>query len=542
MATKFRTRNSVNYGLNHIANVLSFQVNTEDFEESNDIREKLLITIENFGQIRLSLRPEIKNDFVTTGVRKIHILVLRSFIGPFILTFFMTMFVLILQFLWIWIDELVGKGLEWGVILELIFYYSGNLFMMALPLATLLSSIMAIGNLGEHNELLALKSAGISLPRILAPLMVVACLLAVGGFLFSNNLLPYFNLKATALLFDVKQQRPELQIKEGVFYDGINDYIIRVKDKDEKTGLLCDIMIYDHSGNNGNRSLTIADSGYMRITSNQKYLILTLYNGCSYDELKESAGEHKYPFRINKFSMEETVFELTGYGFERTDDALFKNRSKMLDLHQLSVISDSLQRERDSRTLLNAQNFFRSTSFRLGASDFSSSGKPRRLAADSILAACDVEQQLQIANKALVLAKQAQSSFASQASDMQFSNRELDLHNIEWHLKFTVPLSCILFVLIGAPLGAIIRKGGFGTPFLISLLVFMLYYIVSFSFEKLAKNSEWEPRIAIWMSTIVTLPLAIFFSYKAATDRRVTLPKWYLKVMDRAGALLGAKR
>jgi lipopolysaccharide export system permease protein len=455
----------------------------------------------------------------------------------------MTMFVLILQFLWMYIDYLVGKGLEWKVILELIFYSSGSLFMMALPLATLLSSIMAIGNLGEHNELLALKSAGISLPRILAPLLATACLLAVSGFLFSNYLLPYFNLKATALLYDVKQQNPELQIKEGMFYDGITNYTIRVKEKDEKTGLLSDIMIYDHSTGSGNRSLTIADSGYIRITSNQKYLILTLYNGCSYDELKENnAGERKYPFRINKFSMEELIFELTGYGFERSDETLFKNRSKMLNLHQLSVVSDSLKRERDSRVRLQAQNFFLSSNFRFGTSDFNSSGKPYRFTADSILATCDVEQQLQIAGKALTLAKQAQSNLTVQAADFQFTNYELNSHNIEWHLKFTIPLSCIIFVLIGAPLGAIIRKGGFGTPFLISLFVFMLYYVTSISFQRLAKNSEWDPRIAIWMSTIITLPLGVFFSYKASTDRRITLPKWYLTAANLVGRFFEGKK
>jgi lipopolysaccharide export system permease protein len=455
----------------------------------------------------------------------------------------MTMFVLILQFLWMYIDELVGKGLEWTVILEFIFYYSGNLFMMALPLATLLSSVMTMGNLGEHNELLALKSAGISLQRILAPLMVIACVFAAAGFLFSNNLLPYLNLKGTTLLFDIRQQRPELQIKEGIFYDGIADYTIRVANKDEKTGLLCGIMIYDHSNGSGNRSLTIADSGYMRITSNQKYLILTLYNGCSYDELKESAGERKYPFRMNKFSMEETIFELTGYGLERTDGNLFKNRSKMLNLHQLSVISDSLKQESDSRAQQQARNFFLLSTFRLGATDLSSThAKPRQFNADSILQTCDVEQQLQIAGKAITLAKQAQATLVAQAADMHFINREMNVHNIEWHLKFTIPISCIIFILIGAPLGAIVRKGGFGTPFLISLIVFMLYYVTSMLFERLARNSEWDPRIAIWMSSIVTLPLGLFFIYKATTDQRVTLPKGYFKVMDWIGNVLGGKQ
>lgn len=463
-------------------------------------------------------------------MKQLHRLVISAFIGPFAMSFFMVMFVLILQFLWLQIDDLVGKGLAWSVILELLLYASGSLFVMGLPLIVLLSSIMAVGNLGEHNELLALKAAGISLPRILSSLIVVASLVTVGDFFFSNNALPYINLKLTSLMFDVKQQRPELQIKEGVFYDGINNYNIRVDDKDEETGLLHGIIIYDHSKGNGNRSVTIADSGHLRMTSNQKYLVLQLYDGHTYEEENESSGgERKLPFRTNKFAEQEVIFELTGYGFERTDENLFKGRASMLNLNQLSVMSDSLARERDSRTAMQIRSFLYSNNFSHHSDFDNSSSKPYKIYADSIVKTLNAEQRLATADKALVQAKQAQSSLGIQADDLRRSNATLNMHNIEWHLKFSYPIACFIFFLIGAPLGAIIRKGGFGTPFIISLIVFLIYYMVSVAFKKMARDGAWDVAVAMWMSTLVTLPMGIFLTYKAVTDQRFALPKWYTK-------------
>lgn len=448
----------------------------------------------------------------------------------------MVMFVLILQFLWMYIDDLVGKGLEWTVIAELILYASGNLVIMALPLSTLLSSIMAVGNLGEHNELLALKASGISLPRIMAPLLVVVCMITAADFFFSNNVLPYFNLKFTSLLYDVKQQRPELQIKEGVFYDGINNYTIRVDDKNDDTGLLKGIIIYDHSKGNGNRSVTIADSGYLRMTSNQKYLILTLFQGHTYEDENENAGgaDRKFPFRTNAFGEQEVIFELSGYGFERTDENLFKSRAQMLNLHQLSLMSDSLSRERNARVAMQMRSFFYSSNFKYYA-DFDITEKPYKASVDSALHGLNIEQRLAAADKAMALAKQAQSSLGTQADDLRRSNRELYMHNIEWHLKISYPIACIIFFFIGAPLGAIIRKGGFGTPFIISLTVFLIYYMVSAAFKRLARDGSWDASIAIWMSTLVTLPMGLFFTYKATTDQSFTLPKWYTKAAEWVG-------
>ncbi|MGL4364320.1 MAG: LptF/LptG family permease [Bacteroidales bacterium] len=475
-------------------------------------------------------------------MKQAHRLVLSSFTGPFALTFFMVMFVLILQFLWLYIDDLVGKGLSWLVIAELIFYASGNLLTMALPLATLLSSIMAMGNLGEHNELIALKAAGISLARIMRPLFMLAVCITIIDFIFSNNLLPYFNLKVTSLLYDVRQQRPELQIKEGVFYDGINNYIIRVENKNEETGALLGIMIYDHSKGNGNRAVTTADSGYLRVTENQQYLIFSLYDGCSYEELTEATGEKKYPFQTNKFKVQEAVFELSGYGFERSDETLFKSGSQMLNLQQLSMLSDSLGKECSIQAHSQAGNFLRSSSF-LNAREFYSIAESvtKNVSIDAMLQASNSKQRLFVTERALELAKQAQTNFISYVDNLRYTKRKVNLHNIEWHLKLAYPLSCLIFFFIGAPLGAIIRKGGFGTPFLISLLIFLLYYVVSMSFKRLAKNGAWEPYIAIWMSSFITIPLGIFFTYKAATEQQLRLPKWYLTLVYRVGKIFANK-
>jgi lipopolysaccharide export system permease protein len=444
------------------------------------------------------------------------------------MTFFMVMFVLILQFLWRYIDDLVGKGLDFLVILELMVYAAANLVQMALPLAILLASIMTMGNLGEHNELLALKASGISLQRIIAPLFVVALLFSVGGFLFADKVLPYTNLKFSSLLFSVQKQRPELQIKPGVFYNGIQGYTIKVDKRDEKTGLLHNIIIYDHSKENGNNSITLADSGYLKMTKNEKYLILTLYDGHSYEDVKEKAGSggRQLPFRSNSFSEQEVIFEMEGYGFNRSDENLFKNQAKMLNIKQLSITGDSLRLEQCRRIEDQLRRFFHSPNFVHGYELFQES-PARRYAqhTDSLMRTYSAEQQYDVAAEALKQAREAKSAFANQIEELKYTNRLVNMNDVQWHLKFTYPFACLIFFLIGAPLGAIIRRGGFGTPFLVSLLVFLLYYVVSISFEKMAKDGAWDMVGAMWMSSFVTLPLGAFFMYMAAKEKSISYGK-----------------
>ncbi|GHT10540.1 hypothetical protein AGMMS4956_02030 [Bacteroidia bacterium] len=444
------------------------------------------------------------------------------------------MFVLVLQFLWLYIDDLVGKGLDAVVVVELITYAAANLIPMALPLSMLLASIMTMGNLGEHNELLALKSSGISLSRIMFPIFIVAICFTLGSFFFSNNVLPYTNLKFTSLLFSVKQQRPELQIKPGVFYDGIEDYIIKVDSKDEETGLLHNVIIYNHSAKNGNKSLTIANTGYLRVTSNQQYLIFTLYNGCVYEEMQEEKNATpKYPFRENEFEEQESVFELIGYGFERSDETLFKNKSQMLNLQQLDVVRDSLRQGRDKNIDGILTQFFRTSHFAHNREFIETTGNdntsyPYNITCDSLIATMSAAQIHRAAKNAVQRAMETKSELATQVDAVKYDSRQVNIHDIEWHLKFTYPLACLIFFFIGAPLGAIIRKGGFGTPFVISLLVFLIYYVISISCQKIARDGAMSTALAMWISSLVTFPFGVFMTYKAAKDQQIALPRWYL--------------
>lgn len=285
------------------------------------------------------------------------------------MTFFITMFVLLMQFLWKYIDDLVGKGLSWDVIAELLLYASAGLLPMALPLATLLASLMTMGNLGENNELLAMKSAGISLPRILTPLIVLTIFISVGAFFFSNNVLPYTNLKISTLLYSVKQQKPELIIKEGVFTNLIEGYSIKVGDKDPNTGLMRRILIYDHSKDEENTTVTYADSGYMKPTADQKFLVATLYSGNSYKEVRDNrkprySYKEKLPAQKQTFEKEVIIFELKGFELQRADESFFKDSYQTQNIAQLEKTEDSLSKAFNTQIESFSQHVIRSSIFR----------------------------------------------------------------------------------------------------------------------------------------------------------------------------------
>ena len=276
-------------------------------------------------------------------MKRLHRFVISSFLGPFFLTFFIVIFLLLMQFLWKYIEDLAGKGLPLSTLAELMFYVTAGLVPLAFPLAILLASLMTMGNMGEHYELTAMKASGISLPRIVAPLVILSIILSFAAFLFSNYVLPKANLKANSLLYDITNQKPELQVKEGVF-SNINEYSIRVAKKDYKTNLLKDIKIYDHSKGQGNNQVSVADSGYMKITSDKKYLIVTLFDGYNYNDMSQNPGRenrsftHKtYPFRRDKFEKQELLIPLDGFGLNRTDESLFKQGFKMLSIRQLGL-------------------------------------------------------------------------------------------------------------------------------------------------------------------------------------------------------------
>lgn len=502
-------------------------------------------------------------------MKKLYKLILRSFFGPFFLIFFIVLFVLLIQFLWRYIDEMVGKGLDTKTIGELMLYISASLVPMALPLSILMSSLMTFGNLGERYELTAIKASGISLQRVMRPLVVVVFAVSVGAFFFANNVLPYSNLQMRSLLYDIRQQRPELQIKPGEFNNLIDGYSIRVQDKDPKTNVLYGVTIYDHTEGKGNNSVTIADSGTMVVTANDKHLILTLFHGYSYNELTDNKKPRKkrsYPHRFDRFEEQRIIIELTGFGLQRTDQSLFKSHYQMLDLKQLGQMEDSISKEIDKKfeqveKSLSASNYFKRSNRKPASPTHTNTDtpsnprkNPRTLQANNALPA--IEQELsgndsspsepkvviaeeyllnidslkntltlmeisRVTNSALSYARTAKNLVANSQQSLDFKIEQLRKYEIEKHRKFTVSFACLLFMFIGAPLGAIIRKGGLGLPLIISVVFFILYYVLSLIGEKLVRESLILDYQGMWMTSFFFTLIGFFITYKATTDSSI---------------------
>jgi len=469
-------------------------------------------------------------------VKTLHKFILKSYLGPLVMTFFIAMFILLMQFLWKYIDDLVGKGLDWNVISELLLYASAGLVPMALPLATLLASLMTMGNLGENNELLAMKSAGISLPKIMIPLIFVTIVISTGAFFFSNNVLPYTNLKIASLLYSVKQQKPELIIKEGVFTNLIEGYSIKVADKDPRTSLLKNILIYDHSSDVGNTTVTYADSGYMKPTSDQKFLVATLFNGYTYKEVTDNKAPRrnptsKYPAQKQIFEKQVIVFELQGFGLQRTDDNLFKDSFQAMNLVQLSKASDSLTYNFNVQSEAFSKNVTRNSLMR-NPNWYTRKVETKtyyKINVDSLYKTLSVSQQQNAVQRALDYARSSKSYISSTKDEFFQKQKLIARHKIEWNRKFTLSFACFVFFFIGAPLGAIIRKGGLGMPVVISVLFFIVYYIITISGEKFARELIWNPATGMWVSSFILLPLGMFLSYKATNDSAIMNADFYIE-------------
>ncbi|HUW05909.1 MAG TPA: LptF/LptG family permease [Williamwhitmania sp.] len=480
-------------------------------------------------------------------MKKFHSYILKSFLGPMLMTFFIVMFILLMQFLWKYIDDLVGKGLTWDIIGELLLYASATLVPMALPLTVLLASIMTLGSLGENNELLAMKAAGISLRRILAPLIILIIVISGLGFLFSNNVLPVTNLKMKTLLYSVGQQRPELQIKEGVFTNSINGYSIKVGSKDRNSNLMRRIMIYNHANNEGNISVTTADSGYMRVTANKKFMVVELFHGNAYEEVRNTgrprnAKANDYAFRRTFFKEETFILPLTGFDFKRTDEGLFKSNYQMLNLKQLAHAEDSLTDELSSRKKMVFRNMLGAGAF-MGPID--TSGKLNNkypYSVDSAMATLDLNEKKSSLNYALSMARSAKNNLATTKDEISYKQRVIYRHEIEWHRKFALSFACFVFFFIGAPLGAIIRKGGLGMPVVISVFFFVIYYIISITGEKFVREGMLPAIDGMWISSVILLPLGVFLSYKATTDSMLLNIDWYLQIIKKVRRFFGTKK
>lgn len=455
-------------------------------------------------------------------MKKIHIFILSSFIRPFLVTFFIVMFVLLMLFLFKYVDDLVGKGFEWYVILELLGYQSLAQISMAMPLSMLLSSIMTFGNLGESYELVAIKAAGVSLRKAMTPLFIVVGLFGAGAFLFSNQILPIVNLKMGSLLFDVREKQADFLIKSGIFNNSIPNYSIRAGDKSKDGKRLYDIMIYDHQYGSNNSNVLVAKEGYMYNSMDQNFMILKLRDGVRYEEsAAKNAATYNPRQQFTRFYFEETEqkFNMETFKLKRTDESLFQSHHAMLNLRQLDVYKDSIQRELDSvrSTILpELRNFFHFFN------TYYKSGPGKKIQVEplenSVFSSIKTDEKDFVLNTAVSQVGYVMNSLELKANEEKILTDRIVRYDIEWQRKFTLAVSCILLFGIGAPLGAIIRKGGLGTPVVMSIVFFLIYHILSTVSEKAAKEGNLDVGFGMWLAIILLTPLALFLTYKASTD------------------------
>ncbi len=478
-------------------------------------------------------------------MNKLALLLIRTFIGPLVVTFVIALFILDMQFLWVYADDLMGKGLETSVILELMIYASARFVNMALPLAILMSSIMTMGALAEHYELTAMKSAGLSLIRILRPLMILIVLIGVGAFYFSNNGWPIANLKFRTLLFSVTQQKPALNLSDGTFYNGIEGFSIRVGQKDNDTGALTDVLIYDHRDpSEGSRMVIRAKRGKMQQTEDKRFLLLNLYEGHSYEEQKEDTRrpeDRSNPHVASTFEHQVMRIDLSSLSFNKADEDLFKSAYEMMTIRQLEEATDSIrlriERKRDDLVIYGERVLMmRRDTIAPSMPELPVKGDVNRM----ILRDLSYAQQLRALQQAQESVRNYQRSIENLKEDIEGKERMADKYAIEWHRKYFLAFSCIVLFFIGAPLGAIIRKGGLGLPTVVAIILFLLYYIVTIIGERMVKSGSLEPMVGMWISSVVLFPMSVFLTYKAATDSSImnveAYTGWFKKLVKRKNA------
>ena len=450
--------------------------------------------------------------------------IVKSFVGPFFAILFVVVFILVMQFLWLYIDELVGKGLSMKVILEFLAWGSATMLPLSLPLATLLASMMTLGSLGENNELLAIKAAGISLQRVLIPLGICCAVISVGAFFVSNDLIPVAYNKIYTLRDDIGKTKDEIKIPTGTFYNGIEGYILRVNEHNDETGMMNGVMVYNHTKNKGNTSLTIADSAMMKMSKDKTYLTFILYNGTNYEE----TNNKKYrdtTLQLQKidFHKQEMIIPLENYAFQKSDSSRFDDQVKSMNLKQLQHSQDSIGTLDSTEKEENLTNLRRSRTLRYNAQlDTATRNIPTTpFIQEDGGKWKSIKAEIEALEKAKKNAEEIQMSLESFARYRYHHNYTLRLIDIEILKKFALSIACLIFFFIGAPLGAIIRKGGLGVSAIISVLFFVAYWVIDISGTKLAKDGAVGPFAGVFFSSYVLLPTGLFLSWKAINDSAI---------------------
>lgn len=472
-------------------------------------------------------------------MKKLDLYLIKTFIGPFVAVFLIVVFSLSMQFIYSFVNELMGKGLGFGVIAEFMGWASCTLFPNAIPLATLLASIMTLGNLGERNELLAMKAAGVSLMRILAPLMIVSVLISIGAFFAADRLVPLAFNKVYTLKADIGRTRDEIKIPTGIFYAGIEGYNLRISARDEVTDMMYDLVIYDHTGNSGNSdNVILADSGRMRITPDKKNLIFDLYSGCSYSENNQmNYRDTTLELLRSRFEEQQMIIPLDNYTFERSSEDQYGDEIKALGLKRLHHDRDSLSRRVDTVVMRQLPRFMsvmgmhylyqldtlRPDSAYIGC-----------LYVDSLSQDFTPQQHLRVNQTSVSKAQQGLEQVNQFYIETKYDLGIIRRISIEMILKFTLSISCLLFFFVGAPLGAIIRKGGLGAPVIISIFFYLIYYIIDIIGRKLAKGSL-PPLVGTLISTAILLPISILLTRKSTQDSSLFNMDTYKEFFRRIG-------
>ncbi|MEJ5994564.1 LptF/LptG family permease [Pedobacter sp. Du54] len=459
-------------------------------------------------------------------MKKIHLLLIKSFIRPFTVTFFIVMFILLMFFLFKYVDEFIGKGFEWYTILEIMMYQSAVNVAMALPLAILLSSIMTFGTLGENYELVAIKSAGISLQKAMRPLFLLVISLSIASFFFSDYMLPKANSKYFTLLWDMRNKKLSFLIKPGVFNTSVTNYAIKVERKGVvNPDSLFGIMIYDHTNvdSRGVPKIILAKKGRMIKTDDGNIMILKLIDGVRYEETK---GNASYDPRQNlirmRFKETEVKLDFSSFtSFNRTDEERFRDNAPMLNLKGIDKRVDSLNRQIDTLNMVtkqNASSYYKQTSYVKGYTKIKT--VPKKITTN-IINTIPLKDRANTIQNAIDLTSTLQQVVNNRMIDYDLKQKEVLKSKIEYQRKFTLAVSCLLLFFIGAPLGAIIRKGGLGLPVVIAVVFFLVYHIISTVAEKSAKEGSLDHVFGMWMAVIILTPLGIFLTYKATVDSAI---------------------
>ena len=454
-------------------------------------------------------------------MKKVDKFLVKSFIGPFIAILLVVVFILMMQFLWLYIDELVGRGLGLSVILEFLFWgVCSQALPLALPLSTLLASMMTLGQMGENSELIAMKASGISLVRLMTPLMICSAVISVLAFFTVNDLSPYATNQIYTLRDDIGKTKSEIKIPEGTFYDGIEGYILRIGDRNEKTGMMYKVMVYDHTRNRGNTSVTIADSGVMKMSKAKDYLTFNLFNGYNYQETNtKKYRDTTLALRKIHFSAQEMIIPLSNYAFQKSDSARFSDQVRSMDMAHLIMGRDSLQKLSDEALERHKEDFRRQSSL-THTSQLDTSWRTFPALADvpHPLNWKNTQLQRNIYETAASNARQMESTLTNYEVESFEYNYILRRTNVEIWKKYAQALACLILFFIGAPLGALIRKGGLGTSAIVSVLFFVLYWVIDISGTKLARDGAASPFFGTFISAMILLPIGLFLTWKAIHD------------------------